>query len=189
MASLELLDTAHRQFATVLAGVGPGDWDKPTPCEDWSVARLVAHLIGGEQMAVGLLSGCSRDDAMAMISSGVPEGDLVDGFARASAASRAAFDAPGAMEMVVHHPIGDVAGSQLFDFRVGDLSLHSWDLARAIGADEALDATLVTAAWDSLSPLSEVISSIGIFGEGPSGAVAEDAELQLRLLDLTGRRP
>ena len=189
MTSLELLDTAHRQFATVLDGVGPGDWDKPTPCENWSVARLVAHLIGGEQMAAGLLSGCSRDDAMAMISAGVPEGDLVDGFARAAAASRAAFDAPGAMEMVVHHPIGDVAGSQLLDFRVGDLSLHSWDLARAIGADEALDPTLVSAAWDSLSPLSEVISSIGIFGEGPSGAVAEDAELQLRLLDLTGRRP
>jgi hypothetical protein len=34
-----------------------------------------------------------------------------------------------------------------------------------------------------------VIGQIGVFGDGPSGDVGEESELQLRLLDLTGRRP
>jgi hypothetical protein len=37
--------------------------------------------------------------------------------------------------------------------------------------------------------MAPIIGQIGIFGEGPSGTVGEDAPLQERLLDLTGRRP
>jgi hypothetical protein len=33
------------------------------------------------------------------------------------------------------------------------------------------------------------IGKSGFFGSGPSGAVGEDAPLQTRLLDLSGRRP
>jgi hypothetical protein len=44
-------------------------------------------------------------------------------------------------------------------------------------------------AWEGLQPMVPFIGEIGAFGTGPSGTVAEDAPLQLRLLDLTGRRP
>ena len=37
--------------------------------------------------------------------------------------------------------------------------------------------------------MAPFIAEIGVFGSGPSGTVAEDAPLQQRLLDLTGRRP
>jgi hypothetical protein len=89
----------------------------------------------------------------------------------------------------VHHPIGDVTGSQLLGFRIGDATLHSWDLARALGIDETLEPELVESVWGQLEPISAIIGEIGVFGDGPSGTVGEDAELQLRLLDLTGRRP
>ena len=80
-------------------------------------------------------------------------------------------------------------GAQLFGFRVGDYALHGWDLARAIGADETLDDAVVQAIWAALQPMASVIGNSGVFGTGSSGQVADDAPLQTRLLDLTGRRP
>ena len=37
--------------------------------------------------------------------------------------------------------------------------------------------------------MAPIIGDIGVFGTGPSGTVADDAPLQQRLLDLSGRRP
>ncbi len=73
--------------------------------------------------------------------------------------------------------------------RVADALLHAWDLARAIGADEQLPAGLVAEVWAAMSPMAALIGGSGFFGSGPSGQVGEDAPLQLRLLDLSGRRP
>ncbi len=57
-------------------------------------------------------------------------------------------------------------------FRVGDLTADSWDLARAVAADELLDPELGAAVWDDLEPLAPMIGSIGVFGDGPSATSA-----------------
>ena len=77
----------------------------------------------------------------------------------------------------------------LLAFRIGDNLLHAWDLARACGFDETLDADAVAATWAALEPMAPMIPSIGVFGSGPSGSVGADAPIQVRLLDLSGRRP
>ncbi len=183
------LERAHHQFTQVMGDVGDGDWSKSTPCQDWVVRDLVGHLIAGATMTVRLLDGASKDEAIAVISADPPPGDLKAAFAAATAAEAAAFRAPGVLEDTVHHPIGDVSGSQLRDFRIGDYTLHSWDLSRALGDDVTLDDELVETVWGNLEPISSIIASIGVFGDGPSGSVSDDAALQLRLLDLSGRRP
>jgi hypothetical protein len=43
--------------------------------------------------------------------------------------------------------------------------------------------------WNDIQPMAATVSEIGIFGEGPSGDVGDDASLQTRFLDLIGRRP
>jgi hypothetical protein len=83
----------------------------------------------------------------------------------------------------------DMPEAQLLGFRIGGLTLHAWDLARASGGDEALDSELVEAVWAQLSPMAPFIAETGVFGVGPSGEVGEGAPLQVRLLDLSGRRP
>ena len=92
-------------------------------------------------------------------------------------------------ERVCQHPAGDMPGAQLRNFRIGDLLVHQWDLARATGGDEALDADVVQLVWDDISPMAPVIAQLGVFGDGPSGTVPADAPLHVRLLDLMGRRP
>jgi hypothetical protein len=73
-------------------------------------------------------------------------------------------------------------------FRIGDFALHAWDLAVGLGREITLDPSVVEFAWNSLSPMTPMIGNTGMFGEGPSGAVPETADLQTRLIDLTGRR-
>ena len=104
-------------------------------------------------------------------------------------AEYAAFEESGATERIVHHPAMDIPGAQLLGFRIGGLTLHAWDLARGSGGDETLDSELVEAVWAQLSPMAPFIAQTGVFGPGPSGEVGQDAPLQVRLLDLSGRRP
>jgi uncharacterized protein (TIGR03086 family) len=187
----ELTDLAAAQGETRrrVAAIGGAQWDLPTPCGDWTVNDLVVHLVGGSRMALRLLQGASAQEARAAFASDHGP-DLGAELGVALEEELGAFEQPGAFDMTVHHPAaGDVPGSTLFQFRTGDYLVHSWDLARATGADETLPAGLVSLTWESLQPMAPIIGTVGVFGSGPSGTVGEDAPLQLRLLDLTGRRP
>lgn len=189
MDQIDLLATATTEFARRIAAIGDDQWDLPTPCADWNVNQLVSHLVGGNRMAVMMLEGASRDEALAVLG-GLPLGDdALTTFTQGAEEQLAAFRKEGALERICHHPAGDLPGSVVLGFRISDLSLHAWDLARAVGADEMLPDELVEFVWDSVQPMVPIIAEIGIFGPGPSGTLTEDDDLQLRLLDLTGRRP
>ena len=183
----EALDRARQDFQKRLDAVADDDWDKPTPCTDWNVRELVHHVIGGNRMATIALSGATREDNLAALRAATTTDERVD-FASTSEAQAAAFREPGALERVVQHPRMDMPGSLLLSFRTGDLAVHAWDLARAIGADEALDADVVEALYAGFEPIAPIIGQSGAFGSGASGEVPADAPLQTRLLDILGRR-
>jgi uncharacterized protein (TIGR03086 family) len=102
---------------------------------------------------------------------------------------QAAFEVLNDYDMVVHHPAGDIPAARLLQFRTSDYLLHSWDVARATDTDERLPADLVATTWERMHPMAHLIGKLGAFGTGPSGTIGQDAPLQQRLLDLTGRRP
>jgi len=102
---------------------------------------------------------------------------------------RDAFRAPEALEHTVLHRSGDLPATRLFEMRISELPVHGWDLARAIGADETLDAEVVAVVWALYERSSKVVGTSGAFGAGASGKVPESAPLQTTLLDLLGRRP
>jgi hypothetical protein len=56
------------------------------------------------------------------------------------------------------------------------------------GADDTLDPDVVAALRAFAEPLSGMLPSTGYFSS-PSGDVPDTAPLQIRLLDLLGRRP
>ena len=188
MDRLELLALARQEFARRLATVAPAQLVTQTNCDDWTVHDLIRHVIVGDHMAVALLGGASRDDTMALATTVQLGDDLGAEFAGAADTVAAAFAAGGTLEQIVHHPAMDIPASTLIQFRTGDYTLHAWDLARSIGGDTVLDEHLVSAIWETLSPMADFIATTGRFGSGPSGAVADTADLQSRLLDLSGRR-
>ncbi|MDA8342429.1 MAG: TIGR03086 family metal-binding protein [Actinomycetota bacterium] len=189
MHAADTLATARNEFERRLRLVGEADWDRTTPCEGWTVRQLVDHVVRGDRIAIRLLDGEAWAEAQGQVADEDLGDDLVAAFTDGADALEATFRVPGALERTCHHIAGEIPGAQLLGFRTGDYALHAWDLARAIGADEDLDPELVEIVWESLQPMAPFIGQTGFFGDGPSGEVDESAPLQVRLLDLTGRRP
>lgn len=189
MDSLDVLARGASGFATTLSRVAPDQWTAPSGLGDWTVRALVDHVIGGDRMSTVILGGGSRADGLAEFARSAEDEDPVASFAAASSDMLAAFAEPGALERTVAHPAMEMPGGQLLGFRIGEYGLHGWDLARAIGADDAIDPDVLEALWSLMEPLAPFLPATGMFGDGPSGTVPTDAPLQLRVLDLSGRRP
>jgi uncharacterized protein (TIGR03086 family) len=189
MDQLTVLERAADGFAATLAQVQDDQWEAPTPNDGQSVRELVAHVIGGNRMAAVILRGGSREDGIAQFARSREDTDVLAAFEISRREQAAAFAEPGALERVVAHPAADLPASMLLGFRISEYGLHGWDLARAIGADETIDPEVAAALWEFMLPLEGMMAGSGMFGEGRSGDVADDAPLQARILDLSGRRP
>jgi uncharacterized protein (TIGR03086 family) len=67
-----------------------------------------------------------------------------------------------------------------------DVLVHTWDLARAVGGDEQLDADAVAQSFSGLKPLDAMIRQPGLFG--PKVECAADADEQTQFLSFVGRQ-
>ncbi len=188
IAALELLRRASDFYDRRLGAVADDQWSLPSVCDEWTVKDLADHVLGGNRFAVGMLAGLDTPSAFAAAFVDGFDSDPLTAYRASAEAQLDAFGADGALDVIVHHPAGDIAGRQFLGFRLGDLLLHAWDVARSTGGDESLDDVLVTAVWDTYEPMLSVAQDHGRFGQGPSGTVPPEASLALRLLDLTGRR-
>jgi uncharacterized protein (TIGR03086 family) len=185
---LATLAEAAAHFGQVLAQVQPDQAAGPTPCDDWSVTDLVEHVTGGNHWAALILRGAKAGEAMAQVKAGAFTGDSNADYLAATKAQQAAFDEAGALGRTVDHFIGPVPAARFLGMRTGDLLIHSWDLARAIGADERLPEPLVRAGLAIYEPMADRLAASGMFGSGAQGAPPAQTP-QDRLLQLTGRRP
>ncbi|MCP5029585.1 MAG: TIGR03086 family protein [Actinomycetia bacterium] len=191
MDRIEALSQARQEFETRLGQVGDEQWDLPTPCSEWSVGDLVNHVLLGNRMSVQLLAGAAQQEVMAGLGDDL-FGDgsgIVERFGELADQVHNGFAAPGGLDGTVDHPMGVIPRAQFVGFRIGDYGTHAWDLARAIGADEQLDPDLVQVMWNDLEPMAGMLAQSGMFGDGASTNIGDDAPLQTRLMDLAGRRP
>ncbi len=191
MEAVEALKVANSEFETRLRLVEAQHWALPTPCPEWDVRALVNHVLLGTRMSVQILAGMEREEVIAQLNDDLmPEGtDPVATFVDLAAQMTEGFSGPNGLEGIVAHPAGDFPRSMFVGFRVTDGAAHAWDLATAIGADTTLNSEMVQFLWDAAQPQREMLVATGMFGEGPSGSVGDDAALQVQYLDLIGRRP
>ncbi len=87
----------------------------------------------------------------------------------------------------VHLSFGDFPGREYLGQLTADHVIHAWDLAKGIGADERLDPDLVQFVYDFMAPQVEQWAAAGVFAAPV--AVPDDADLQTKLLAMTGRTP
>ena len=185
----EGLIRAHGEFSARVSLVTSDHWDTQSACDEWTIGDLVDHVIGGNAFTVAILKGVSAEDAMQTAIKTVElnadrRPEAIEHTAAAMIELVSAAATPG---RVYHHVEGDMERGRVVTLRINDITLHAWDLARSLGADEMLDEDLVELVWTAMSPLAEDLATSGRFGTGASGLIAEDAPLQARLIDLTGR--
>ena len=176
---------ANVAFERRLRLVGPDDWPRPTPCSEWDVRALVNHVIGGNRRYTMLLHGASAESVNRTRAEDHLGAHPLTAFRTTARELAAAFREDGALTRIAHHPIGDRTGADLLAMRVLDVTVHAWDLARALDVDDALDADAVEFALAH----TEVIEAGREHG---SFAIATGPPLitpspQARLLHLAGR--
>ena len=179
---LELQKRVHREFARRLAEVA--DWDAPTPDDEWSVRDLVAHVIEEQQWVPYLLAGETIEKAKKQIEP--LRDDLRGEWELYSFAATTAWS-ESSPEQRVHLSYDEVTMADYLREQVADVAIHTWDLARAVGADEELDSELVEAVWSVFEPQKETLAASGLYA--PPVPLPDDAPLQARLLAVTGRDP
>ncbi len=166
--------------------VGQGQWHDPTPCSEWDVHDLVDHVVSELRWVPPLLDGKTIEEVGDRFDGDLLGPDPVGASQEAMREAAEAANRPGVPERVVHLSFGDASGEEYLSQVTSDVAIHTWDLARAIGADEALEPGLVEFAYEYLAPQVEQWRAAGAFGDPVE--VAGDADLQTRLLAMVGRR-
>ncbi|SDF41453.1 TIGR03086 family protein [Blastococcus aurantiacus] len=182
---LALFQRAQALFTDRVDAVDPDQWeDEALP--GWTVADLVAHLVGEHLWAPPLLAGEPytdihvADDIATLLGA-----DPFTGWETAADGSLAAFAEDDALTRTVHLQRGPTPATQYVLEMTADLTVHSWDLARATGGDPRLDRELVDAAL----VLAEQLPDDGVPGFfDPPLAVPTSADAQTRLLARFGRK-
>jgi uncharacterized protein (TIGR03086 family) len=164
-------------FTERLEAVGPHDWSSPTCCEGWDVAKLVDHAIGAQRMVPRALGATGAIDATG--------DDLILVWKAVRGGADAALGAPGALDELVRLPFGEMKASDGIAFPMSDLLVHTWDLARAIGANDRLQTEVCEKALADLEPIDELLRGPGFYG--PKLEPAAGADVQDRLLAFLGR--
>jgi uncharacterized protein (TIGR03086 family) len=188
-----MTSTLLEQYEHALAGVGArialiGDdqWSNPTPCRHWDVRTLVAHLVGEVHWVPYLIDGGSVDESGDRFS-GDPLGhDAKAAWIDGSRVARAALQADGALDHTVSLSYGETSARDYIWQMTVDATVHTWDLARGIGADDQLEPELVRRIHLETEKDTESLAASGLFD--PPVSVAGHADLQTRMLALFGRR-
>lgn len=183
---LEQYDHALAEVDARMVAVRDDQWSSPTPCREWDVRALVAHLVDEVRWVPYLLDGGSVAEAADRFS-GDPLGDDPPAdWRRESMAAREAFHAEGALDRTVGLSYGETSARDYLWQMTVDATVHAWDLARGIGAADQLDAELVRRIHLETEKDADVLAASGLFD--PPVQVTGHADLQTRMLALFGRR-
>ena len=161
-------------LADRLAGVRP------------AAATVLAVAIFAEDLwAPPLLAGSTIAEVGNRFDGDVLGADPRAAWSAASAGAVRAVGEHGAMDRIVHLSFGDVPGREYTLQLFADHLIHAWDLARAIGTDEHLDAGLVASCATWFQTMEDGYRSAGAIAARPP--VPDDADAQTVLLARFGR--
>jgi uncharacterized protein (TIGR03086 family) len=138
---------AIRTVGTIVAGVKPDQLDLPTPCAEWTLGQLLAHVIGQNH---GFAAAADGETADLSIWRDRPVEDD-PGRAYDESADRIidAFAADGLLAREFWLPEirtgGTFPAEQAVSFQLVDTVAHGWDVARSIGARVEFDAEVLAA--------------------------------------------
>jgi uncharacterized protein (TIGR03086 family) len=167
-------------FTARVEAVPEEAWDNASPCDEWQARDIVGHVAGLSKHFIAVING-EEPPAPA------PIGDPVSAWAEARAGVEAVLADPDRAGRIVETPMGEMPFEVVMgQFGCMDLLIHTWDLARATGGDERIDADAAARAYEALKPMDDMLRGPGLFKpavEAPAGA-----DTQVQLLSFLGRQ-
>ncbi|GAA3123410.1 TIGR03086 family metal-binding protein [Streptosporangium carneum] len=191
----ELNRRAVRASVDVVAKVTAEDLGRPTPCEGWTLADLLAHMIAQHRGFAAAARGTGADPEAWRVR---PVGDdAVSVYTEAAEQVLEAFAEEGVPDRVFTLPEFAQPGSgreptfpgtHAVGFHFIDYLVHAWDVARSLDVDFAPDPELVEAAWPIALAVPDDERRLRPGAAfRPSVAVPQDASSFDRILALLGR--
>ena len=154
---------------TEVAHAVNGAWEGPSPCSDWDARGVLEHVIGFHDVL--LLRPLEAKPAR-------PKDDPEARWTLTVDALFAALARPGVLT---------AERASLLGYLTTDVLVHTWDLAKAVGAEVTLDERLCQVGLDRAVANRARFEASDMFA-GPV-PVPDYASVQDRLLGLFGRDP
>jgi uncharacterized protein (TIGR03086 family) len=193
---IERFVLSSKEFERRLLPLRPEEWTRPTPCTEWNVRQLVNHMTRGNLNYVGLLLGGTSAEFLQLRDVDALGTDPIEAYTQSVQECAEKFSRPGAMQRLLDYPLGRVTGQQALAVRTTDSTIHTWDLARAVGADDSLQPSLVKWIDDNLDQIYAGLAETPVatetthrFFAAPDGTPAHNASRQDQMLHRMGRKP
>lgn len=193
MTDLRVLHRRALQVSVDLVDqVGPDRLGLATPCAEWDLGQLLAHMVG-QNLGFAAAARGERNGVAAFAPVPVAE-DPAARHAASAAELAEAFAAPGFETREVW--LAEIRGGGFYPaqtavgFHLVDSVAHGWDVARSLGLpvsfdDEVLEAALVVSLAIPDGPAREQPGA----AFRPAVGIVADADLFERVLALLGRSP
>lgn len=138
---------AVRASVGLVARARPADMARPTPCADWTLHGLIAHMAAQNH---GFAAAAAGDGDPARWRPRRLGGDPAADYRASADAVLGAFSADGALEreftLPEFTPVTVFPARQAISFHFIDYVVHSWDVARSLGVDAGLGEDVARAA-------------------------------------------
>jgi uncharacterized protein (TIGR03086 family) len=181
---------AVAQTATTVAAVTPDQAARPTPCTEYDVRALLAHIVGGLTRTALVGEGDPEALSRPAAVEGVPDDGWPDAYRAAAARSDAAWADDAKLDALVEVPWGKIAGRFALGGYIQEVLAHGWDLAKATGQPTEGDPEL--AEW-ALATARRILPPEIRGGDdvpfGPVVEVSPDAGPYTQLAAWLGRQP
>jgi uncharacterized protein (TIGR03086 family) len=181
-----LLTTAIGTARDLIASIRPDQFERPTPCPEFDVRRLVGHML----YALRRIGGVGRgEDTSNYEVTDVPDDALVAAWDEATRDAEAAWADPARLGEMCVLPFATLPGFVAVGIYTSEMTVHGWDLARALGAHVAWNDEVVAFGLAIMKP---GLPAEHRGGEVPFQSVVEvaaDAPLIDQLVAWNGRRP
>ncbi|MFJ8667090.1 TIGR03086 family metal-binding protein [Streptomyces sp. NPDC093600] len=183
------LGAAAERVARLAAAVEDERLGDPTPCPDYAVRELLAHLLGlsvafrdAARKDFGPTTNTAPDSALPVL-----EDDWRTALPKALDELAAAWREPGAWEGDTQAGGIELPASVMGRIALDELVIHGWDLARATGREYEVGEAELASCEELLTPSDGSSGEEGFFG--PVVPVPEDAPHLDRVIGLSGRDP
>lgn len=170
-------------FTQRVRAVPAAAWKNPAPPKGWVARDVVGHLT--EWFPPFLRDGAAIELAAGPAVTEHP----VAAWTVMSDSVQAVLDDAASTELTFDHPRAGqhLVTAAIDQFFTNDVFMHTWDLCRATGLDETLDADYAAELLAGMEPWDEILRTSGQYG--PRVEVPADADAQTKLIAFIGRQP